>query len=216
MQTTNTATPINQVRFAGLMYLLCMVTSISGGMLINQTIAEGASQAIILANQQTLVAASLLELINAFGVIGIATAFYPLLKAKRPAIAVGYLTLRSAEGAMLILIAFIPTFIAALSHQAIDSSNFQVIWTVLTEARTFFWAYIYVAMFVSSGLIFYTLLLKSEILPKYIAIWGYIALIGVLLSMINPSMKMIFGILIMTNEIYLGFYLLVKGVRIKS
>jgi hypothetical protein len=199
------------------MYLLCMVTSIAGGMLFNQVIADDIFVSIILTNQQALISASLLELVNAFGVIGIAAAFYPLLKSTSPAMASGYFALRSAEGAMLILTACIPAFGVALTQQTvIGNHDFQLIWNALIAARTFFWAYLYVTMFVSSGLLFYTLLLKSKSLPKYIAIWGYVALIGVLFSILRPSMKMIFGLLIMSNEIYLGFYLLIKGIRTET
>ena len=196
---------------AGTMYLICMITSIVGGLLIEHVIANENLLQTLENSSMVLVTATILELINAFGVLVIAVSFFIMLKKLKPALAISYLIIRSIEAAFCIGISFLPLISLSCLKIPNASAEQQIMWiNYLLLIRTTFWAYIYPVIFVLGGAIFYSLLYITRILPRYIALWGLLALIGVLMAILTPEFKMIPGILIITNEIYLGFNLLIK------
>lgn len=199
-------------RFAGVMYLLCMVASISGGLMIRGIIDQPDFMNKVLDYKWTLIAGTGLELVNALGLMGIAAIFWVQLKDRMPATAIGYLSLRSIEVALCLVTAFIPVFLIQLSGQSANiSGDIGYFANMLVMVRDIYWAYVYAVIFSVSGLLFYIMLYKTVLVPKNIAVWGMVALLGVTASMFVPSIKYIPGILIITNEIYLGIYLIVKG-----
>jgi hypothetical protein len=73
--------------------------------------------------------------------------------------------------------------------------------------------------FILSAFIFYFLLYRSEIVPRYISIWGFIAI--VLVAILNlliytgvgiGTIGFIFALPIIANEIFIAIWLIVKGV----
>ncbi|WKY43996.1 DUF4386 domain-containing protein [Eubacteriaceae bacterium ES2] len=199
-------------KVAGIMYLICMFTSIGGGMMIDQIFSETNIFQAVSEQSSMLVAASGLEIINALGVLAIAVSFNVILKEKKPAMATGYLCLRSMEAAFCLLISFIP-MVAFWLLRSGDLANSNGLIRNLLLMRDVFWAYIYPVIFISGGSFFYWMLRETKIVPAYIANWGLLALIGVLVAMFMPDIKMIPGILIIANELYLGVYLLIKGIK---
>jgi len=76
--------------------------------------------------------------------------------------------------------------------------------------------YIVTIFFGIGALLFYFMLYSSCLVPKYISLWGIIATIGILLTMLIPitAIQPILGLPIILNEIYLGIYLIIKGFHI--
>ncbi len=207
---SNTTLP-NYSRAIGSMYIICMITSILAGSLLDKMFNH--SDVLQHLNEKTslLVFVTVLDLINAFGVLIIATCFYILLKNHASAISLLYLLLRSIEVAFCIIVSYLPIgVIVHLNQSGLDAeSSLNWISQVLL-LRSVFWDYVYPILFSFSGLLFYSTLYKTRLLPRYISVWGLIALIGVLFSLLIPDMKIIPGLGIITNELYLGFYLLLK------
>lgn len=204
----------NYARLAGVFYLLCMVTSIMGGRFINNVFERTELFQAVKQNSFTLGIGTCLELINAVGVIAIACAFYVELKKVKPFMATVYVILRSVEAALCMMVAFIPVFVIMLinrNHSFVQESDYVLL--IIIQLRTMFWSYFYPVLFILSGLLFYWMLFDTRIVPRYIATWGGLALIGVFGAMFVPQIKFIPGIFIITNEIYLGVYLLIKGFK---
>ena len=75
-----------------------------------------------------------------------------------------------------------------------------------------------VPVFFSLGaVLFYYLLYRSRLVPRFISVWGFIAVALVLAWNlletfgISISAGMVFGLPIILNEIILGIWLIVKG-----
>ncbi|HOO28103.1 MAG TPA: DUF4386 domain-containing protein [Lachnospiraceae bacterium] len=199
---------------AGTMYLLCMVTSIAGGLLIEQTFNTGDILQAVSDHYGTLLLAAVFDVINAAGVIGIAVSFYCILKTKKPAMSAGYICLRSMEAAFCLVVAMIPVVSVSLVKNGGNLSGNQEEWLrMLLFVRTEFWAYLYPIVFIAGAALFYSMLYMTKTVPAYIAIWGLLALAGVAAAVFMPAVKMIPGAGIIANELYLGGYLLIKGVR---
>ncbi len=71
--------------------------------------------------------------------------------------------------------------------------------------------------FILASLFFYYLLYQSKLIPRFISVWGVIALVSLLIGNLleitgnTHPMIMLFFPLIMLNEIFLAIWLMVKG-----
>ena len=142
----------------------------------------------------------LIELISGVAVIGIAFIMFPILKPHNKRLTLGYVVCKIIEGVLLIIGGIL---ILSLS-------------TLLLEVRDWIYgsqAYI----FILGALIFYYLLYRSKLIPRFISVWGVIAaimlLVGNLLEIMgfSPEMLMFLFLPIMLNEVFLAIWLIVKG-----
>jgi hypothetical protein len=69
------------------------------------------------------------------------------------------------------------------------------------------------AFFGMGGTLLYAMLYSSHLVPRYIAVWGFVASIGIMLVMFVSlnTIKPVLALPIILNEIYLGVYLIAKG-----
>jgi hypothetical protein len=87
---------------------------------------------------------------------------------------------------------------------------------LLLEIRD--WIYVsHAYIFILGALIFYYLLYQSKLIPRYISVWGVIAvimlLVGNLLEIMGFSLAMLIFLFlpIMLNEVFLAIWLIAKG-----
>jgi hypothetical protein len=82
------------------------------------------------------------------------------------------------------------------------------------------WAFEMVGLvFAVSALMFYTMLYRSTLIPRFIAIWGLVGATFVLVSFLanafdltlSPGLELILGLPMLLNELFLGLWLIVKG-----
>lgn len=141
----------------------------------------------------------LADIISGLAVIGIAILMFPLFKKLNKPISQGYLILKYAEGILMI--------IAGLLF--LDTS--------LQYMRDIIYNEFHVYVFITSGFMFYCLLYKSKLIPKFISIWGamglFVLLASTLLKLVNINYLIIdyFLVLIITNEVFLAVWLIVRG-----
>ena len=142
------------------------------------------------------------ELISGIAVIGISALMFPLFKHYNNKVSISYFVLKILEGALMIIAGIL----------FLSSGD------VLVGVRdSIYVGHTYI--FVTSAFMFYYLLHKSKLIPKWIAVWGGIAvmllLIINLLEMTNITIPMLLLGLgysqIMLNEVFLAIWLMVKG-----
>lgn len=139
------------------------------------------------------------DIISGLSVIGIAIFLYPLFKRYNKGLSVGYISLKLLEGLLMIAGGIFFLF---------DSTQ---------EMRSLIYGDIHTYVFIVGAFIFYYLLFISRMVPRFISIWGGIAIFSLLVITIlrifdlsNPVIES-FLILIITNEIVLSLWLLIKG-----
>ena len=142
----------------------------------------------------------LIELISGVAVIGIAVIMFPILKTYNEKLDLGYIIIKIIEGGLMIIAG-----IMFLSQN-----------TLLLEIRD--WIYVsHAYIFILGALIFYYLLYQSKLIPRYISVWGVIAvimlLVGNLLEIMGFSLAMLIFLFlpIMLNEVFLAIWLIAKG-----
>lgn len=148
---------------------------------------------------QSKIIVTLADSVSGIAVIGIAILMFPLLIDTNKKLTISYLSLKILEGGLMIAGGL---FFLAESLQFVRD-----------------WIYngIHLYSFIISGCIFYYLLYKSRVIPGFISVWGVIAILSMFITTIlrtlglNNSVLDSMLILIVTNEVFLAVWLIVKG-----
>jgi len=206
-------------RFVGIFILITYIGLILSGIILAPILGSTDVLAAAYPNGTAMLIGSVVEMGNAAGVLGIALFMFPYLKEKKGTLALWYVGIRISEA---ILSAFATTSRLALidiSEAYLDAgSPSDPIYQTLADVAlaNYHWAHeMLTVFFILGAVIFYFLLYRNEIVPRFISIWGFIAVISLiimnLLAPILGDIAIIFGLLIMSNEIFLGLWLIVKG-----
>lgn len=210
---------------AGALFLISYAGVFAGSALYSPLVDAPNYLALIYPNRSQLVLGILIGLINDAAVIGIAVVLYPLLKQIDETLALGYVAFRVVEAVTLIagkisLLALIPLSQAYDAAGAAEQAAYQATGALALGASH--WADQTTLAFFSLGaLILYTLLYRSKLVPRFIPIWGVLAVIGVVAANVmgpvdisegfSPVVLLVFPI--MLNELFLAGWLLIKGFR---
>ncbi len=206
-------------RIVGVLFLIAMGTSLLGINLLESILNAPDYLINVSANSTHVILGALLEFICAIAIVGIAVMMFPILKKHNEALALGYVGFRIIESVATFISDISPLSRITLSQDYVqagapDASYFQTLGT-LSMAESF-WANEMLAIAFGLGaLIFYYLLYKSKLIPRFISVWGLIGvtlqLTGSLLDMFGHSAGMIIYLPIISNEIFLAIWLIVKG-----
>ncbi len=147
----------------------------------------------------------LFEAMSGVAVIAIAVLMFPIFKPWNKRITIGYLVVKVLEGGLMIIAG-----ILILSN----SSLLLGIRDLINVSHAYF--------FIAASMLLYYLLYQSKIIPRFISIWGVVALISLLIGNLlevmgntNPMIKLFYP-LIMLNEIFLAIWLISRGFRIST
>ncbi len=208
----------------GALFLTAMVTYLVGASLIDSFISSQDYLTEVAANETTVIIGVLLELVNVVAVIGIAVFMFPILKKQHEALALSYVAFRILEAAILIVAVVSPLLLIALSQAylaagAVEATNFQTFGTLFITARAHLSGLLLSVFFSLGALVFYYLLYQTKLVPRWLSAWGLIAVVLVLTWNlletfgISFNVGIIFGLPIILNEIFLGIWLIVKGLN---
>lgn len=140
--------------------------------------------------------------VSGLAVIGIAVLMYPIFsRTDHTLLNRLYLGSRIAEGALMVIGGFL-----LLSPEG-------------EGYRAFIYNNIHILFFIAGALFFYMLLYASGIIPRFISIWGIVAtallaaLSLVQAAGIDPGVFQVLLLPIITNEVFLAFWLMIKGFK---
>jgi len=203
----------------GALFLIAMVTSLVGGGLLESILDAPDYLINVSANTTPVFIGIFLELVNGIAVVGIGVMMFTILKQHSESIALGYVGFRIIESVFLTVAAILPLSLIALSQEyvkagASDDSYFQTLGTLLIAARADVAGLLIPVFFSLGALLFYYLLYRSKLIPRFISVWGLIGVALILaLNLLDISfgIGMLLALPIISNEIFLGIWLIVKG-----
>jgi hypothetical protein len=206
-------------RIVGALFLIAMVTSLVGGIWLESIIAAPDTLDNVAARETEVVLGALLELINGLSVIGIAVLLFPLLRQQNEVWALGYVALRIVEAVLIIAALVIPLALVALGQEYVAAGDpaLRAAGTAFLAARKTLAGQMMGIFFGLGALVLYVLLYQSRLVPRFISVWGLIAAVSILawnlLEMVglHISVGMVFALPIILNEIFLGFWLILRG-----
>jgi hypothetical protein len=179
-------------------------------------------------NKIRVIAGILIEFICAPAIILIPMMVFPIFNRYQPSIALGYVGFRLFEAVLFVAVDIAALYKLSLSQQylnvgASNISFFQILGDSIHAAIGWI-TLIYIIVFTLGALLFYFLLYKSKLLPRFISVWGLFAaallLTGALVAMFSliplKKVMVIFGPLVGLNELVLSIWMIVKGFNLSA
>lgn len=225
--TGTTRVPMDSVRrsafFGGLFYVITFASSIPAVFLLrpvlndpNYIVSAGADTQVVWGN--------VLDLVNALAAIGSAVALFPVVKRQSEALAIGFVTTRLFEAAVIVIgVVSLLTVVTLRQPQVTGAEANSLVMTgqALVAARD--WTFLLGpnVMAALNALVLGTLMYKSGLVPRVLPTMG---LVGAPL-LLSVTIATIFGLTehgsvwwvvaapIFVWELSLGSYLVVKGFR---
>ena len=148
---------------------------------------------------------------------------FPVLRKHSETLALGYVVFRLFEAVIFVLVDITKLSLIKVSelHLGADSLNADTIANIGATIQGWNeWSWVfYVLIFAVGALIFYTALFQSKLLPRWISVWGLIAILlmaaSAFLAMFEVELPdALFGLLvvpIVVQEMVMALWLIIKG-----
>jgi len=145
------------------------------------------------------------DIISGFAVIGIPLLMFPLFNVdKNKTINYGYLISRFIEGILMII------------------GGVIILNPSLESYREIIYSDIHIYFFISGALFFYILFYRTQVIPRFISIWGILATIILfvitIIKLFGVNSTILNALLLpmILNELFLAFWLIIKGFNFKT
>jgi uncharacterized membrane protein len=211
-------------RIVGVLYLAGMVVGIAGNLFIQSILGTPDQLSTIAASSALLAMGAVLWLSTVAGDAAHGILMFPVLKPHSERAAVGYLGARIIDAtfiavmALLILIQ-IPVGIEYLNAGPSDTSYLQALSAVLTQANLYAYEFAMITVGVA-GLILSFMFYRTQLVPRFLAIWGLIGyailLLGSVLQVLGLNLNSIHAIPGGLWELFIGVWLIAKGFSTSS
>ena len=202
----------------GVFFIIATAAGVLSAVLLGPVFEDPDDFSKAAGNENQVIIGTLCVFTMAVAVAGVAIAIYPVLKRQNEAMALGYVGARVVEGVLFIVSVIIILVQLKLSQEFVkagapDASHFQTTSELLIAAGD--WTGVMVGLvFGLSALIFYYLLYVSNLIPRWLSIWGFIGAIMYFLvyvvAMFGTDVEL-FVAPLAVNEMALGVWLIFKG-----
>ena len=169
----------------GVLYIIGTAAGVAGLVIMPSFAAGTDILAQIAAHHTATVAGALLVLTMGFALSAIPAVFYPIGRRFSEVLSMGYVIFRGAlEGMTYVIAAFMWLVLVALSA---EPSAAAPVATGLQAAQRLVWEQLIALPFVIGALMFYWVLYRARLVPRWLSIWG---LVGALLYVVAPLARM--------------------------
>jgi len=208
-------------RTAGILFLLSYASYLVGEALLTPIRDVGQDLASVHTQSVQLITGVVLEFGNVAAIVGFAVVLLPYLRRGGEGLAHGYVAMRVLEGAAYLIAGVGTASLITLSEQYVAAGSpgggaYQAAQAVAVGQST--WAVtIAFVPFAVGALLLYVLLYRTRLVPRFIAIWGLIAvalvaafnILGADVTEIGPAVLLVVPIIL--NEFFLAGWLIVRG-----
>ena len=213
----------NIARTMGILYILGTISGILSRVVTGTINSAPDLLASISANGNPITLGALFVITGALVLAMIPVIAYPVLKKYDEILALGYVVFRGALESVFYMASFVSWLLLLPLSQVYqagspDASNLQVLANVLWETKEL---QVYgMIVFALGGLMFYYLLFKSKLVPRWLSVWGIIGFIMhlatyllVMFGFFGPTSPIsdVLQIPIGLQEMVLAVWLIVKG-----
>jgi hypothetical protein len=219
------ATPTGRmnVRLSGIFYLITFAASIPALFMLSPVL-HNSGFILGVGNEHSVVWGCLLDFVNALAGVGSAVAIFPVIRRHNESLALGFVTTRLVEAAVIMIGVVSLLAIVTLRHDpaGADPATLTATGHALVAVRD--WTFLFGPGFMPclNGLLFATLLFRSRLVPRIIPLVG---LIGVPL-LLAANLATVFGhndqssavsflatVPIALWELAIGIWMVAKGFR---
>ena len=210
----------------GILYIIGTVAGILSVVFTQPTLGDPGYLSKIAANENPIIIGCLLVLTMGFALAMVPVLLFPVLKRHNEVLALGYVVFRGAlETVAYIAMVICWLFLIVVSHEyatagASNPSCFQTLGAVLLKGNDSI-SNILVITFSLDALILYYLLYRSKLVPRWISVWGFIAILLhfstaflIMFHFVDSGMSATVGIIdfpTFLQEMVMAVWLIVKG-----
>jgi hypothetical protein len=204
----------------GVLFITALVSSMLSGVFSGSTNDPDYLTAVS-ANENKVLIGVLFQLILTASVVAIPITMYPILKKHNESLALGYVGARIFEGFFDIVIAMSMLLLLTLSREFVEAgapvaSYFQTSGALLLALRD--WSSVLENFpYCLGALIFYYLLYRSKLIPRWLSGWGlfgaalFLATVPFRMFGLIPPSTLVLAVPLILNELVLAIWLIVKG-----
>lgn len=214
-----------RARVAGALYLLTFLASIPAVVLIDPVLSDP-SYVLTPGADGRVTLGLVLDLVNAFACVGTAVVLFPLLRHRNETLALGFVTSRLLEAAIIMIGVVSLLAVLTLRQEASASAAGGEVHLVVAQALVAVrdWAFLLGpgVMAAVNALLLGTLLHRSGLVPRVIPLMGLVGAplllasdLGTLFGL-HDQLSVTAGVAVLPIaawELSLGTYLLVRGIR---
>ncbi len=129
-------------------------------------------------NEMMVEIGAFFALIMSIGIVGISIVLYPLLKKHNETIAITYVSSRTIEGLLLIVMVTCSVLMISLSQEYInagisDASHFQALAILVIKTKYVVYQIAMIILGLGSLFLCY-LFFKTKLIPRWLSSWGFI------------------------------------------
>jgi hypothetical protein len=205
-------------RAAGILFLISYTSFLAGSAPMREI---GHDLAAIHTQSGQLVTGVVLEFGNVAAIVGFAVVLLPYLRSGGEALAHGYVAMRVLEGAAYLVAGVATASLITLSEDYVAAGSpaggaYRAAQAIAVGQST--WAVTIAFLpFATGAVLLYVLLYRTRLVPRFIAVWGLVAvglvavfnLVGADVTKIGP--EVLLAVPIILNELFLAGWLIVKG-----
>ncbi len=203
----------------GVLFITALVSSMLSGN-FSGSINDPDYLTTVFANENKVLIGVLFQLILTASVVAIPIMMFPILKKQNESLALGYVVARIFEGFFDILIAM-SLLLLTLSREFVeagapDASHFQTSGALIHVVN--YWSSVLENFpYCLGALIFYYLLYRSILIPRWLSGWGllgatlFLATVPFRMFGLIPPSTVVLAVPLILNELVLAIWLIVKG-----
>lgn len=207
----------------GVLFIIATAFLFVGGALYGPVLDAPNYLQVAYPNRITATIGMLIEFSCILAIPLIAVYAFPVLRPHSEPLALAYVVFRLFEAVLFALVDITKLSLIKVSqlHRAADPSNADTIANIGAAIQGWNeWSWVfYVLIFGFGALIFYTALFQSKLLPRWISVWGWIAIGMMLASAVLATFEVaipdtVFSLLvfpIMVQEMVMAAWLIIKG-----
>jgi Domain of unknown function (DUF4386) len=210
---------------AGVMFIACTAAAILYIVPLGGPLSAPVDLAKFAANENGVVLAALIEFVWAATGAGIAVALFPVLRKHSRALALGSVVARAAEGVLVLVGTLGLLVLFSLSKEAVAAGSAvlpsaDTLANLLVAGREWLHGLVGPLAFALGALLYYIVLFKSKLVPRWLSGWGIVAIALNLFSTLYGAFAQDFGlssvstainIPILLQEMVLAVWLIAKG-----
>ena len=214
----------------GILFLVCTAAALLSFPFTGSILEDQDYLTKLTLNETSVTIGALIEFIWAAACAGIAIGLYPLLKKYNGALALGSVGFRVVEGVFVLIGTLSLLSLLTLSQEFIaagapGASSFQTSGTLLLALRDWSLNVIGPLAFSLGALMYYVILYKSKLIPRWLSGWGVLGAVLSLAATVLASFTHDFGmesvhtylhIPIGVNELVLAVWLIAKGFNVSA
>lgn len=206
-------------RVVGALFLLGFISYGVGFGLVTSVVSAPDFLATVPARRTTLIVGAFLMLMNTLVDVGKGVLFFPILEKHGKRTALTYLATMIVEVVLLALGVLCLLMIVPLAQQSADAGAASVVWARSLGSlalQSNIMAYQIAEMLLGLGCVpLCALLLRARLIPRFMAIWGLIGYVILVVGTIAEIFGIHIGLMLTIPgglfEVALGFWLLIKG-----